>query len=345
MVEETNRKFGDLGVSVSRERVEARAAGPREALVCTACKKPIDGAVLEGPDGVYHPQCFECSKCARTFEYDGRGGFLMIAGKPWCRKCYEWEKKENPKFNAEPSGEGTVRTTPAPPLEPVELPRGALAPASEQRQAYENAQKGKQFCAACGKVISGPAVNFEANVYHDACFSCAACGKPVDYMEGFVPHAGRPYHAECHRKANVAKCPECGQPLVGKIVTAPDGSKHHKDCYVCAGCRGSLAAGLVLREGRPLCVSCAKCSPLAAAATPAPPPAVQAGIRVDPRSGKVRQLPLASAAPAPAAAAPPAPQDAGPTSAGPAATAGANFCTGCGARVSGKFCGQCGRRH
>lgn len=154
--------------------------------------------------------------------------------------------------------------------------------AKDSQAIAANIQKGKLFCANCGKIIGGlsDAVSFGGSTFHKECFTCNKCGKAVA-DSGFKERDGEIFCASCAGGAvGGGFCGNCGQKLSGAFVNAM-GQKWHKDCFVCASCKGSLAGGYAEKDGAPYCGKCIQ------RATPTTTTTITgkkyAGFTVDPR--------------------------------------------------------------
>ncbi|WBW72077.1 paxillin-like protein Pxl1 [Schizosaccharomyces osmophilus] len=62
------------------------------AVKCKKCRKPILGVSVNGIDGEYHHDCWNCGVCNRLL---GDDGYFVIEGTPICRSC----KAISVKFN------------------------------------------------------------------------------------------------------------------------------------------------------------------------------------------------------------------------------------------------------
>jgi len=51
---------------------------------CFKCNNPLTGRYIEVNGHSYHPDCFVCSRCGKPFE---GGQYLVVDGKPTCKKC------------------------------------------------------------------------------------------------------------------------------------------------------------------------------------------------------------------------------------------------------------------
>ena len=122
---------------------------------------------------------------------------------------------------------------------------------SPQRRGSTN-----RNCAGCGLRLDPMSmVHACGKDWHEACFVCGVCAKPLG-SSPFVVKGGLPYHKACYATASADKCAKCKEPLVGTFITA-DGVKYHKDCFTCTTCGSTLETGYVLRDDLPYCGVCA----------------------------------------------------------------------------------------
>lgn len=172
---------------------------------CDGCGQPITAGdfVTAGARRFHFPRCFTCAECGAqlgdTFvarESDGRpmcekhraekvcagcnapitgGEYLMALGKPWhanhlvcevCRKPLSGQQFFDAGGRPHCAGCYNART-------------GAI-------------------CGGCGKAISGRAVSALGKAWHEACWACAMCRKPLQ-EQPFVEKNGKPYCATCFR--------------------------------------------------------------------------------------------------------------------------------------------------
>jgi len=213
---------------------------------------------------------FKCTLCYKPLEDD----FINRKGFPYCKKCNDEppahyfsgmnikDKQEQEKKNQIIEEKNKLN-----------------------QQVYSNIQKGKLFCAECGKIIAGNAIPFGESFFHENCFSCKKCGKALA-DSGFKMIDGVSVCASCAGSASGGGgfCAGCGQKLSGQFINAMQ-SKWHKNCFVCSDCQQILTGGYAEKNGLPFCSNCIQNK--GANTTNVPMPGAQkVGFTVDPRTGK-----------------------------------------------------------
>jgi len=155
--------------------------------------------------------------------------------------------------------------------------------------------KGESVCAKCNKDIVGASLAAMGKHFHQNCFTCSQCLKPIPVkIGGVTPSFGTlgsnddvwcencmkidremgTAHSVFEKKggsaakkpvaasggaagaASGAPCTACGKPLSGKSTVLKDGTKYHPACFVCAGCKSDLSAGHKFQDGKPFCGAC-----------------------------------------------------------------------------------------
>ena len=121
----------------------------------------------------------------------------------------------------------------------------------------------QEACPQCGEEIDedegdGDAaetlVRAEGRTFHKSCFVCAEClvslvGRP------FIGHEGRNYCERDYASLFAPRCGACGEPILGRCVTALE-LPWHPDCCACKMCGKALTSGYVKRKGMALCAAC-----------------------------------------------------------------------------------------
>jgi hypothetical protein len=125
-------------------------------------------------------------------------------------------------------------------------------------------------CDYCGKVISGPCIQYENGFYHPECYHqhvaprCAYCGGPLG--DKWVVHEGKNYHQRCYEEHVALRCSVCGGIIEGEYLVDHWGNKYHKyhedEIPTCSFC-GRLFTDPLAGGGQPfgrkhhVCTSCA----------------------------------------------------------------------------------------
>jgi len=276
LMDETNAVFNQLGVSVSSGRKEKT---PRKTETCAGCNKPIEGRVLGAMDKTYHPDCFTCSQCARPIEMSGQQGtFLVRNNEPWCTKCDDWDKKENPKgsktansgagkagsSNYTPSSAGSGSTE-----SPSKYSTGYTGVDDESGSGRPNKLKFGQVTnqADVDKVRAQNAATQKANdeklTAHNRINQgktyCPQCGKVLE-GDGLVV-GDKYYHPQCFT------CACCDKPIPQQDgFNNLNGRPYHPDCYKkvltlqCAVCGGDITGKHVVADGQKIHKECFVCT-------------------------------------------------------------------------------------
>jgi len=216
----------------------------------------------------------KCASCNQNIV----GKYLEINGSQYCSKCGELLNKRStsprkavPKTFHQYVSEDSKRQ--------AEQSR-------IQSELHGNVQQGKESCKWCRKVITGEAIPYKGDLYHEECFTCSVCANPIE-GGGFVERDGLLFCKSCHGGATASSsnvCGRCNQNISG-TYTAALGKYFHADCFVCAGCSGSLSGGYALKDDQPVCEKCVKNKIKIPAGGGFHGPK-KAGFTVDPRSGK-----------------------------------------------------------
>ena len=107
-------------------------------------------------------------------------------------------------------------------------------------------------CARCGKHISGRYIQALGRSWHESCFRCAGCSRPIGERQ-LLTYQGQPYHSQCYHARFSPRCAACGQPIIGRRIEAL-GKQWHPEHFVCAHCGKPFAGGVFYeRNGLAYC--------------------------------------------------------------------------------------------
>merc|ERR1712192_313257 len=121
---------------------------------------------------------------------------------------------------------------------------GALKTGTQTpEEGQEKSDLGK--CAACGSSIEESAVLAGGETFHQACFTCSTCQKPIA-GKFFTEPDGR-FLCEHDYQQMREKCDHCKLPLLDRVLTAME-KKFHPACFRCGLCDVAL-------EGVPFLIS------------------------------------------------------------------------------------------
>jgi len=236
---------------------------------CGGCNQRLFGESVEACGKSWHTKCFKCTLCYTPLDKD----FVNRKGFPYCKRCNEEPPAHamsslSIKADSEKKKQETQQKNQA------------------NQQLYSNIQKGKVFCAECGQMIAGTTISFGESLFHEDCFCCSKCGKPVA-QSGFKTVDGAAVCPTCTGGSNSGGgfCAGCGQKLVGQFISAM-GQKWHKNCFVCSSCQQPFAGGYAEKNGMPYCSNCIQKGPQSVGQTVTIPGTQKVGFTVDPRTGK-----------------------------------------------------------
>jgi len=147
--------------------------------------------------------------------------------------------------------------------------------------AAEEKPVGNEKCAKCGKPFVGNQSKVRAMgaMYHEKCFACDACGKPIT-SACYKGEGGKLYCSEpCARRGfESAKppaskeeeekqasndpddykfCTACGKELDDDFIVLA-GKPLHRSCFVCSGCGKKLTSQVFNVDGKMCCKECAE---------------------------------------------------------------------------------------
>uniref|UniRef100_A0A1I8GWV0 PDZ and LIM domain protein Zasp n=1 Tax=Macrostomum lignano TaxID=282301 RepID=A0A1I8GWV0_9PLAT len=152
------------------------------------------------------------------------------------------------------------------------LPAANASPSSPSRRGEaqrqtQQAAGGVPVCSVCGSVIRGPFLVALDKCFCPDHFNCSVCGRNLEPC-GFVEEANQLYCEDDYVRLLAPRCGSCQQTIVSESVHAMD-QYFHRQCFVCAHCRQSIAGRKFrVEDNRPYCekdwgdlffTKCAKC--------------------------------------------------------------------------------------
>mmetsp|Transcript_11336 Transcript_11336/g.27517 ORF Transcript_11336/g.27517 Transcript_11336/m.27517 type:complete len:168 (-) Transcript_11336:85-588(-) len=120
-------------------------------------------------------------------------------------------------------------------------------------------------CGGCSEeIVAGVTyLTAEDKLWHEQCFQCSQCKKPLSGTKYFIKDDGSRRCAVCAAAA-AGTCHKCKKSLLGDgVVTQTDkgGNKYHDDCFTCMKCEKKIPAGEDYISEKylmylPYCLSC-----------------------------------------------------------------------------------------
>merc|ERR1711907_144942 len=245
----------------------------KKAPKCASCGRPIVGDCIEAGGNRYHPQCFCCTQCKKSFP-DGK--FVQENGRAYCQTCFVNKKAPKcVKCKNAVVGEGvslengdtyhstclTCATC------ATSLRSGQIHKRSSQlycRQCFGNNFAPK--CHKCSMPIVDTSLTALGKQFHPECFGCHRCGKSLKDGK-FVELDGRPW-CEQHAREKVApRCAYCQEKILDEKYVSALGRTYHKGHFKCSECQCSLDGKNTFHtaNGKPYCSNdfgklfCPKC--------------------------------------------------------------------------------------
>mmetsp|Transcript_15217 Transcript_15217/g.32666 ORF Transcript_15217/g.32666 Transcript_15217/m.32666 type:complete len:378 (-) Transcript_15217:45-1178(-) len=151
-------------------------------------------------------------------------------------------------------------------------------------------------CGACGRALIGTYTVALGNKYHQQCFSCSHCRKPMSHQgkSTFRSSGNRPYCDTCYAAVVAPRCAKCRMAIMDTVTTAMN-KQWHKDCLTCVRCKLPLTQTFYMYADKPKELHCANCWRGERANTagghigPGPPPSAR--IPANPFTGPPRAAP------------------------------------------------------
>lgn len=170
-------------------------------MYCHGCGQGILSVSIDAMGHKWHPDCFKCSRCRKSFD-DGK--YVTREGKPMCQQCSASTqfcrscKKliEGQAISAlggffHKDGACFACQTCAKPVGPGFCNDEGLP----YCEVHFLEKKGVSICAHCTRPISGPFMTALGKKYHPDHFVCTLCTKPLS--TNFLEQEGKPYCSDC----------------------------------------------------------------------------------------------------------------------------------------------------
>ncbi len=94
-------------------------------------------------------------------------------------------------------------------------------------------------CKHCGKNVSGQYLQVDGYAFHQSCFVCGKCSRPI--AGNYQIHKRKYYHPNCYKEKVGLICASCGKILEGSYVQQ-DGKRYHSRCnqIICDICGSGI---------------------------------------------------------------------------------------------------------
>ncbi|XP_054165589.1 zinc finger protein 808-like isoform X3 [Oppia nitens] len=231
---------------------------------CSGCHTPInDGNQTNAMGKPWHPQCFQCDKCAKPLSPNN---FYEMNGKPYCEDDYH--KLFSPKCDgcALPIKDGNYINALGKTWHPQCFQCTECAIPLSPKNFYE--KNGKPYCKddyhklfspkcfGCHQpIVDGNYIKAQGKDWHPQCFKCTTCEVPLD-PNNFLEKAGKPYCEKDYHKLFSPPCDGCGYPIKDqKSMVKELGKNWHPECFRCHKCHKVLSPNNYMeKSGKPYCV-------------------------------------------------------------------------------------------
>ncbi|KAJ3431099.1 paxillin-b [Anaeramoeba flamelloides] len=184
--------------------------------ICSVCDNPItDGKVITSESGrLFHTGCFKCEGCSKMIS--GSEGYAERDSKIYCKDCgYKLHQEDEEKNSVQ--GETEICSVCGEKIigkvlsaldcsfhfdcfrckkcdKPFEEINFQLEDGYPYHPGCFNSEFGKK-CAGCNKLITGNYLNALEKEWHNECFVCGGCKKPI--RGSFFDKQGQPYCEGC----------------------------------------------------------------------------------------------------------------------------------------------------
>lgn len=171
---------------------------------CARCDQVIRGQYVSALGQPWHPECFSCTQCSRSFDSDQ---FRKRDNKPYCEECYQQNFAvscdkcgnviQGKAFNAQDKHYHQ---------ECFVCVKGCTISETDSFHVRDgeiycrNCYRGEfvKTCHRCDRDISGKFICVLEKYFHDECWNCMQCGKSM--MDGEFRQVGDDFH-----------CSDCAQ--------------------------------------------------------------------------------------------------------------------------------------
>jgi len=174
--------------------------------LCALCKKPIMGEYIILNGQKIHPEHYRCESCGCDFM---GGNCKEHNGKNYCYECYEKLVKNVCAGCGKPII-GRSLTALQRTWHPECLCCSVCGETFVQGKYFEHEDKAycqfhyyKMFgkiCPRCQKVVEDDGISAIGQLWHQACFTCHGCSKPLTAKGGVYDYESKPLCKHCFGK-------------------------------------------------------------------------------------------------------------------------------------------------
>ncbi len=180
----------------------------RFALRCSKCSKPIARQYTTYKNKNFHINCFVCVKCHKPLA-DEKGCYSHES-MPCCTACHIEYFVPRCSKCSKPITDGCktyknknfhsncfvcIKCH-----QPLANEKGLYLHESKPCCASCHAERFAPRCSKCSKSITGKYTTYKNENFHNSCFICVKCRKPLADEKGFYSHESKPYCAGCYPK-------------------------------------------------------------------------------------------------------------------------------------------------
>eukprot|EP01137_Pigoraptor_chileana_P005105 Opistho-2@2780 len=240
---------------------------------CLRCKLTVYATErFPGMDTCWHKNCFKCSneRCGTLLNLKT---YVSFGDKIFCKNHMPAPRATLVTKNVAQKanfGDKTGGTTSKDVKTPTKEADAKSTPAqAEQRARSSSTLKGDEVsvsdndmkaiierganCKRCGIQVVGIATVAAGNVFHEACFACIKCTKPILPGHSFTCEGadGDPTCADC---VPSVKCTACNKQIVSEYLVTGYGGNLHSQCHVCCVCKSVFGTEeYIVTDGKAYC--------------------------------------------------------------------------------------------
>jgi len=151
-------------------------------------------------------------------------------------------------------------------------PKDSTSPKEKEKKKKEDENAIK--CRQCGEAITDCILQIEGENWHEKCFVCAECKKPIaDAL--YVIRDDKPHCNACHKEIEqrnnkktswkekqygpvIGQCTLCGKDChEGGPIMSANKKLFHVTCFICTRCKKDVRDGFNMKDDKLYCPTCA----------------------------------------------------------------------------------------